>query len=104
MNRIQECLNLISLLSISLLKIDEGLISLSNTAEAEGRVQDTDENRPKHKEKEAKRQDRNSIREEEKPHPKKKKRGLQRCLCDKANTRSRETEALCSSHHASQEG
>lgn len=33
-NLIQECLNLISLLSISLLKIDKGLISLSNTAEA----------------------------------------------------------------------
>lgn len=70
MNLIQECLNLISLLSISLLKIDEGLISLSNAADAEGRVQATDENRQKHKEKEvAKRRERNSLRGEGKPHP-----------------------------------
>lgn len=49
LNLVQECLNLISLLSISLLKIDEGLISLSNAAEAEGRVQATNENRQKRK-------------------------------------------------------
>lgn len=103
LNLIQECLNLISLLSIRLLKIDEGLISLSNTAEAEGRVQGTDKNRQKHKEQEvAKRQERNSMREEEKPHPK--KRGLQRRLCDKENTWSRETEALCNYRDASPEG
>lgn len=46
-------------------------------------------------------QTRNSMRTE-KPHPK--KRGLQCCLCDEANTWSRETEALCNSHDASQEG
>lgn len=102
LNLIQECFNQISLLSISLLKIDAGLIILSNTAEAEGRVQGTDKNRQKHKGEVAKRRERNSMREEEKPHPK--KRGLQRCLCVKANTRSRETEALCNSHDASQEG
>lgn len=102
LNLIQECLNQISLLSISLLKIDAGLISLSNTAEAEGRVQGTDKNRQKHEGEVAKRRERNSMREEEKPHPK--KRELQCCLCDEANTRSRETEALCNSHDASQEG
>lgn len=70
MSLIQECLNLISLLSISFLKIDEGLISLSNAAEAEERVQVTEENRQKRKEQEvAKKRKRNSIRGEEKPHP-----------------------------------
>lgn len=49
LNLIQKCLNLISPLAISLLKIDKGLISLSNTAEAEGRVQGADKNRQKHK-------------------------------------------------------
>lgn len=50
LNLIPECLNPISPLSISLLKTDEGLISLSNASEAEEQVRGTDENRQKHKE------------------------------------------------------
>lgn len=100
LNLIQECLNLISLLSISLLKIDKGLISLSNTAEVEGRVRGTDKNRQKHQEQEvAKRRERNSMRGEEKPHPKK-----EDCSAADVTKQTHGAEALFNSHDASRGG
>lgn len=105
MNLIQKCLNLISPLAISLLKIDKGLISLSNTAEAEGRVQGADETRQKHKEPE-------EVAEGEKKKKQCKRRGttpspppMKDKYCTVRQTHGAGNQKhLCKSHNASQEG
>lgn len=99
MNLIQKCLNLITPLAISLLKIDKGLISLSNTAEAEGRVQGADKNRQKHKKPFLPKEE-ETVSEKRNDPPMKDKYRVR----DEANTWRGNQKHMCKSYDASQEG